>query len=177
MSSKQINFFLVQGDLSEVTDFFFQNECRVLKRKNNLPSVSDDYDILQNQGEVFQVYLYRKKDSDQIYYEEINAKEYYIDIVKSHCVEFSIGGFYPYSDKELHSSRLYYVFEYYNAGKLIKKDEEFIQWSDNLIKNFKKRFLRRAPEYTNDFISEKFEEWVKVNDAKKTLDGTKFIIK
>jgi hypothetical protein len=176
MSSKQINFFLSPEDLQEVSDFITQKKCLIFKRKNEIPAIPGNYDIINNQESIFQVYLCEEKYQDKIHYEQTNPKEYFVDIVKSYCIEFSIGGFYPYSNKELHLSRFYYVFEYYEMGKLVKKEEEFINWADGILKSFKKQFLKKAPMYSNDFLSEKFIDWMISNNAKKTTDGARFII-
>ena len=67
-----------------------------------------------------------------------NRKEFYIEIGKSACIEFSIGGFYPYSNKELHRSRFYFVTKYYEGNERVKKDEEIFTRADDFLKKFKK---------------------------------------
>lgn len=177
MSSKQINFFLIPEDLPEISNFFSEKQCEIIHRISNDPKVPIRYDFLGNPDKIFQVYLCNSKNLDKIVYEHLESNDnYYIDTLKSYCIEFSIGGFYPYSNKHLHSSRLYYIFEYYEDNNLIRKDESFIQWADDIIKEFKKRFLCKSRYFSNRFVSERFSDWARVNNAKQTIDGTKFII-
>jgi len=103
-------------------------------------------------------------------------KKYYIDIIKSYCIEFSIGGFYPYSKSEFHRSRLYYVLSYFDSGHIVHKSKEFIQAADGFFNDFRKEFLIKEPKYTNDFVSKRLIDWIHKNKPKKTIDGTKFLI-
>ena len=178
MNSKQINFFLDPAEISEINNFFLDLKCSFLKRESKNPDNIISYDILRNHEHIFQIYLTTDGNNEKIFYEHIESKNlYYIDILKSYCIEFSIGGFYPYSDKELHSSRLYYVLKYYEKGKLLQKDKEFIRWAENIINRFKKKFLTKSPTSSANFITRKFIIWEKENNAKISTDGTKFIIK
>lgn len=178
MSSKQINFFIAPKELTKISSFLFDRKCKILKRVRDKSDSLMNYDIEKNPEKIFQVYLSSEEYKEKLFYEDINSKDAcYIDILRSYCIEFSIGGFYPYSNKELHSSRFYYVFEYYENGKMIQKDKMFINWADDIINTFKKQFLRKASIYTSNFVTEKFIDWVKENNAEMTVDGTKFIIK
>jgi len=177
MKSKQINFFLSPEDLPEVEAFLSERHCLILKRNDENPETFHNYDIVNNREDVFQVCLCTEEFKEKIFYKHIESTDgYFIDIPKSFCIEFSIGGFYPYSNKELHSSRFYYVFEFYKNGRLVRKSEEFIRWADDIIKDFKNKFLIKEPKYSKDFLSVKFIEWVKMNKAAITKDGTKFIV-
>jgi hypothetical protein len=178
MSSKQINFFFSPEDLPEVSAFLYEKECLVFKREKKTLESPLSYNILKNSDNIFQVYLFKERYKDRIFYEHIDSQgRDYIDILRSYCIEFSIGGFYPYSNKEFHSSRFYYGFKYYDNNKLVQKDEDFISWADGIFKSFKKQFLRSEPQYSSHFISRNFIDWIKVNNAKQTTDGSKFIVR
>ena len=137
MNSKQIIFFLNPVDLVEIETFLGENKCSFFKRKSENSKRYLNYDIVKNPEKIFQVCLCIEEHKSKLFYEQTQLKEEcYIDILKSYCIEFSIGGFYPYNNKELHSSRFYYVLEYFENGKLIQKDREFINWADDLFKRF-----------------------------------------
>ena len=80
-------------------------------------------------------------------------------------------------EKNNEDNRFYYIYEYYDKGKIIQKDAEFIRWAEGIFKSFKKMFLKKVPEYGIDFYSDKFIDWVKVSGAIKSTDGTKYIMK
>ena len=176
MNSKQINFFLSNEDLPEVNIFFLEKKCLIFKRDKENPEVFSNYNIVKNPENIFQVCVSKDEFKDKIFYEFIESKNYSVDILKSYCIEFTIGGIYPYSNKEFHSSRFYYITEYFDNDKTVRKDKEFINWADDIFKSFKKRFLKKESEYSNRFLTEKFIDWIRMNNAKITTDGTKFII-
>lgn len=175
--SKQINFFITPKDLKKIDIFFKENSCLVLR--NNVPSepASFGYNIVSNTEKLFQVFLSKEEFKKTITFNYLESKEYYyVYETSSNVIEFGIGGFYPYSNKELHRSRLYFIYEYYQDGELLKKSPEFVEWANLLMKNFKKRFLIKYPTYSNDFFSEQCINWVKLNNAKLQPGGQKFII-
>ncbi len=176
--SRQLNFFLSPEDLIEVKKFLKEKGVLLFKRNSEEPTFFNEYDIEKNPENIFQVCLCKDEYKNKIFHEHLEAtNSYYVDILKSNCIEFSIGGFYPYSDKELHRSRFYFICEYYKDGELIKKSPEFIEWANTLIKNFKKQFLVNSPIYSNDFFSEQCINWVKLNNAKLESGGQKFVVK
>jgi hypothetical protein len=175
--SKQLNFFLSPEDLVEVKKFLKEEGGVILKRNSEKSTFFDEYNIEKNYENIFQVCICREEDKNKIFHEHIEpTNSYYVDILKSNCIEFSIGGFYPYSDKELHRSRFYFIYEYYKDGDLIKKSPEFIEWANTLIKKFKNRFLIKSPIYSNDFFSEQCINWVTLNNAKLESGGQKFVV-
>lgn len=176
MSSKQINFFLSPEDLPDVAIFLIEKNCLIVKRKSETPDILRNYDIVKNPESIFQLCLCKNEQKEKIFYEYLENTDYYLDILKSNCIEFSIGGVYPYSNIEFHSSRFYYILKYYDNGEIVRKDEEFINWADDIFKSFKKKFLKKDLTYSTDFLSKKFIDWLKANNAKQTIDGTKFVI-
>ena len=178
MRSKQINFFTAPEDIIEISEFLKAKGCYIFK--NNLESINqlEEYNIVSNTDEIFQVCLTNKEFVNKIEFEFVESKNYYyIDILKSYVVQFNIGGFYPYSQKELHSGRLYYIFEYYGDNDdVIQKDKNFISWADLFIKEFKASYLHKDVSISKNFVSDKFIEWKKVHNAIESVDGTKVIV-
>lgn len=164
-------------DLSTVSKFFLDKGCRVIKRQSKTPQLLIEYDITENHEDIFQVYLYNSEYTSCIFYEHLESKDiYYLDILRSFCIEFSIGGFYPYSNKELHSSRLYYVVRYWENGIMVQKDKKFIEWADDIIKGFKKEFLKKDLVYSKGYTSKKFIEWADMTHPQSVSGGNKFVI-
>lgn len=136
------------------------------------------YNLLINEESIIQVCVCKEERSTFLSFGYLeNRKEFYIDIDKSNCIVFSVGGFYPYSDKELHRSRFYFVTKYYEGGELVEKDEEFLTWADDVLKKFRKQVLIKAKELSDYYVTANFIEWVKKMEARPTPDGTKFVIK
>ncbi|MBO9202782.1 MULTISPECIES: hypothetical protein [Niastella] len=174
MNSKQVNFFLAPEDFPKVLAFLNENKCVVYKRDAD---TKEPIRYNYNEEGIYQVCICKEGRTaclSFVYME--NRKEYYIDILKSNCIEFSFGGFYPYSDKELHRSRFYFVTRYYKGDELVKKDEEFLIWAEDVRKKFKKQFLIKAKELDNDYVTANFIEWVKRTGARSTTDGSKFVV-
>ncbi len=176
--SKQLNFFITPDDLKEIDIFLKENACLVLRNNVSSESESFGYDIESNTEKLFQVFLSKEEFKNNITFNYLESKEYYyVYETSSYVIEFGIGGFYPYSDKEFHRSRLYFIHEYYKDGILVKKSPEFVEWANTLMRNFKKRFLVKHPSYSNDYFSEQSINWVKLNNAKLESGGQKFLIK
>ncbi len=175
MSSKQINFFMSESNLNEIYSFLIEKNSRIIPRRTSNPDNYSDYNFAENPESIFQFCLFNKDLPRGVFYEKIESKnEYFIDTLRSACIEFSIGGFYPYSSKDFHSSRFYYVFKYFNNGVEVMKGDKFIEWGDDLIKSFKKVFLLKKE--SGIFQTQKFAEWVQINKPKMSVDGTKFIL-
>ncbi|HVG17081.1 MAG TPA: hypothetical protein VM935_19065 [Chitinophagaceae bacterium] len=177
MNSKQINFFLAPNDLNDVAVFFKEKGCHILKRRVDYPTNRVDYDFVSNKEEIFQVYIYSSPFTDKIEFQYLEEEQYYyVDSLRSFCIEFGIGGFYPYSDKELHRSRFYYVHKYYNTeGILISKEKKFINWADNIFKEFRKYFLTLSQDFKGVYFSDKALELTKNYNAKLVNGGLKFV--
>ncbi|UPK67971.1 hypothetical protein [Chitinophaga filiformis] len=178
MRSKQVNFFLAPEDLADVIKFLTDKGCEVIKTKTRNAGQPVYYDVEENLDFVFQVCLCRPEYLETLIFTYLDTRqEYSIDTTKSNAIEFSIGGFYPYSDKELHRSRLYFVPRYYEGDGLFQKDEEFLFWADNIFKAFKKAFLVKDKSILTDIYGTKnFINWVNKTRATMTVDGSKFII-
>lgn len=178
MRSRQINFFLTRKDLEEVNQFLSNRGCLILPMRTKNKIFTESYDFVENPDEIFQVGICSEKFLDKVVYVPLEAREaYYVEIMESYCIEFSIGGFYPYSRNEFHRGRLYYILKYYQDGIIVEKDNEFMNWANSLRNDFKKNFLIKDNHYTNDFLSPDFKIWIENNHAQKSTDGTMFVIR
>lgn len=177
MSSKQINFYITPEDIFDINNFLLESECVFIK-ENTLETKSIFIDSLATKEPLFKVGLSRSEFANKVQYKYLEAKNYYyLDVLRSYVIDFDLGGFYPYSNKELHRGRFYYVFEYYgDDGNVVCKNAEFIEWADSMFKNLKSQFLRKAPEFTGDFFSERCIEWARRNQAKPMGGGIKLVI-
>jgi hypothetical protein len=177
MNSRQLNFFTLAEDIFSISEFFKEGGCQIFKRHSPTGRPELTYDIVRNEENVVQVYISAGKFLNKIYYHELESKNiFYIDIGKSYCIEFSIGGIYPYSNKQHHSGRLYYISAYFENGRKVHKSDEFTEWAENILEGFKKQFLKHMPGHVGDYVSEKFADWVIKNHATVSNDGTKYII-
>lgn len=176
MHSKQLNFFLMPEDIDEINQYLLENQCLILKRNSSNNNFYSEYNLEMNPDSVYQVCLTTKTFIKDVYYDEAKPKEYYINILKSNCVEFSLGGFYPYSNKELHASRFYFVSEYYEDDSLVLKNEQFINWASLLLKDFKVKLLKKSKDYPGVYFSKRCLRWIMEKNAQKTIDGSKFTI-
>lgn len=178
MGSKQINFFLAPEDLSVVLRFLNEMGCEVIKKCTRKAGQPVYYDLEKNQDFVFQVCLCTPEYLETLIFGYlVTRQEYCIDTTRSNTIEFSFGGFYPYSDKELHRSRFYLVTEYFEGDNHFRKDEEFLIWSDKIFKAFKKNFFLKNKSVTSQSYGTKnFINWVDKTKAVMTVDGTAFIV-
>jgi hypothetical protein len=176
MHSKQLNFFLAPEDIHEINQFFLEKRCMILKRSSSDNNFYSEYNLVMNLDGVYQVCLTTKTFIKNIYYDEAKPNDYYINILKSNCIEFSLGGFYPYSNKELHASRFYFVSEYYKDDILVTKNEQFINWASLLLKDFKVKLLKKSKDYPGVYFSKRCLKWIIEKKAQKTVDGSKFIL-
>jgi hypothetical protein len=178
MNSKQINFYITPDNLPEIDNFFMAKESVIVRGDVTLPNIAL-YDLTTAYKEkIFQAYLTKKYFLNSIYFKKLDSKDYYyLYEVSSLVVQFSLGGFCPYNNKELHRSRLYYICKYYDdSGKFVSKPKEFIEWADDIIRDFKKQFLKKEPKYSKELFSEQCLKWIEENNAKLTDDGTKLVI-
>lgn len=177
MNSKQINFFITPDDYTEIIKFFNDRHCKILKGDIKKNSVINSYDIVSNREKIFQVYICKKEYEKLLSIEHLEDEKYFIGILKSYCIEFDIGGFYPYSNKELQRGRLYYVLKYYSDhDRAVEKEQGFKDWADTILKEFKKRFLIKSVEYPQLLFSKNGLELVKRNNAELAAGGTKFLL-
>ncbi|PSL22984.1 hypothetical protein [Chitinophaga ginsengisoli] len=178
MNSKQVNFFLAPEDQAEVINFFTEVGCEVVQENTRKSGQPVYFDIKKDLKDAFHLYLCTPEFLETLAFRCLECRqEYYIDILKSNAIEFSIGGFYPYSNKEIHRSRLYFVSRYCEGDSLFQRDEEFLFWADNIFKAFKKAFLVKDKSILRDIYGTRnLINWVNRTRATMTVDGSKFIV-
>jgi hypothetical protein len=177
MNSRQINFFLAPQELHSISDYFHNNNCKILKRR--VKSITDrtEYDLKTNKDDLYQVYIYSSEFSNKIEFQfNEDKKYYYVDSLKSYCIEFSIGGLFPYNNRELHRSRLYLVSRYYNEkGLLVSKDSDFINWSLSILNQFKNKYLLKSETDKGVYLSKEAKNWIFKTKATLAQSGLKYI--
>ena len=145
MKSKQLNFFITPDDKNNMESFFKYHDCLFIR--NNIKSAKIDLDISFEKESIFQFFLSKENFKKEIFFKQIEDKSYYVDVIRSFVIEFDVGGFYPYSNKELHRGRFYCVTSFYNNGSVANKDGDFIKWIKKIFKLFPKEFLVKKNEY------------------------------
>jgi hypothetical protein len=177
MKSKQLDFFILPADWAAIFNFLETRECKIIiaGTSGNIQLLTSAADIVEKG--VFQFYICRRDDISEMKIENIDELTSQIDSLRSECIEFSTGGFYPYSNKELHRARFYYIIDYYaDAGNVVKKSNRFILWADAVITSFKNEFLMKAKEYPNNLFSKKCIDWIKQHNAILKGGGMSFKI-
>jgi hypothetical protein len=173
--SKQTNFFIVHEDWPLISNFLKNKGVVFIKNPviNKLDLLSDDISS-KNEDESFQVYLTKKEYAEKVVLKQQKVG-YDVNILESYVIEFSRGGFYPYSDKILYRARFYTVTKYEGASDKIEKDKEFINWIENIYTSFKATFLKKT-DLDKDFsFSENAIKWMIENGAKVDPTGLKAI--
>ena len=167
---------MIPDEMSKVYHFLQEKGCLIATGKTKRIKSEESYDIILNKDNIFQVYLYRAEYINKLEISQTPAGNYYMDVLKSYCIEFSIGGFYPYSQKELHKSRFYYISKYYDEMGILVKDDAFRKWADDIFSSFKKRFLRKDTSRYNMYFTEQSVKWIEQQRAIMADGGQKFII-
>lgn len=143
MHSRQRNFFLAPDEILDVYTLFCNQGLRFIKSHGTRKDVYDRYDFVINADQVFQVSVYKSDFSDCINFDRTEGKGVsFVDIRSSYCIQFNLGGFYPFSSEIYHRSRFYDVVSYFNQhGELVSKGAQFLEWAELFLKEFKMAFL------------------------------------
>ncbi|MBX2925100.1 MAG: hypothetical protein KF746_23060 [Chitinophagaceae bacterium] len=175
--SIQTNFFILPYELKSIDAFFKANRCLLIKKDVPKEPALLDIDISSSKEKVLQVYITKEQFKNNIHFKYLQSKDYYyVDVLSSHAIEFSLGGFYPFNDKELNRSRLYVTTEFYEDRQLVKKNADFVNWARRVVRDFKKKFLIKSPISLNNYLSEECLKWISANDAKLEAGGQKLIL-
>lgn len=176
MNSRQINFFIYPTELDKVFNYFSRNDIVIIKRRTTSPEIIptmvrfDSNEILNKTGAQF--YLTRKSDVENrsLRWNYLNEElGYSIDMFSSYCIEFSVGNIFS---SALKSSRLYVIKKYFSDDEiLIKKDDRFCKWADDVIKQFKKEFLRKQ-NILDILCTEEAMLWINQNNVLLSPDAT-----
>lgn len=177
MKSKQFNFFITRDDSQLITDFFSKFECDIILEKNDeLYPLSTRICFNDVPLNVFKIYLTNSKYLSNLHILETPKGIKYVDDLRSNVIEFSLGGFYPYNSNILQRARLYIVTEYFDSrGVLIKKESDFLDWSNVVIKKFKEELLLKYSKDPNVYYSENAIRWIEEVNANKSMDGLAWI--
>ncbi|OCA77105.1 hypothetical protein BBI01_01185 [Chryseobacterium artocarpi] len=173
MTSKQLNFFITDRDLELISDFFKGKSVKILLESN----ISDNYEIqalnqLPDKDMQSLVYLCDSKFLNEIEIKSTKNGVKYFDILSSSIMEFSSGGFDTDDQNTIHRGRFYYVKSFYNKfDDLEKKSNSYIEWCDNIIRRFKKEFLKKYSNDKEDLYSQSAIEWIENNNAVKSGGG------
>jgi len=148
-------------DMYEIEEYFKNNNVCFIEQPSKKEEISFIDTILFKKDQFSHVYLTEFRFQNEIYKEYIKKQEYYlVRILESFAIEFDRGGFL-YNKDRLERARLYFVTGYYNdGGSLVRKDEEFIQWADQIYKGFKKKFLIKSDLRKGILFSRKALSWI-----------------
>ncbi|TJZ53602.1 hypothetical protein FAZ15_16340 [Sphingobacterium olei] len=167
MKSKQLNFFITPEDYNEIDHFIKEKSALVLvkqyidKRNNGIQKELPNLD-----EEIFQVYLTKEVFLKDIEILSADNGIKYFENWLSPILQFSLGGFYPYDKNLLQRGRFYYVTGAYNSkGDFVYKTTDFVQWSDSIIKDFKRLFLKKYSKGDGFWYSESAIQWIEEHDA------------
>lgn len=173
MKSRQLNFFITPQDHNEIEKFLIEKNIEILA-KESLNSDYDNHGMLPKENDkIYQVFLTRKEFSNDIEIETIeDSDKRYYSILTSPLLEFSMGGFYPYNMNILQRARFYFKGGYYNDEDVyVNKADEFTDWAQDVMKQFKKRFLISYPKQKDFLYSQSAIEWIEAHGAKYTNGG------
>ena len=173
MRSRQINLFITPSDMAGIQLFLKTKSCILIR--NNVQIAKIDSKISLDKEDVFQIFISRKDFINKIFFKQVKDNYYYVDVVKSLAIEFDIGGFYPYSKKELHRGRLYMATSFYENETIDYKAQEFIQWAKEIYNAFQKAFLTKEKKYMGYYFSKNALKWNDINNAEIVEGGLKFI--
>jgi hypothetical protein len=174
--SKQLNFFIAPDEYREVKNFLSEEKVLIFPSRRD-EILLDNSDMIIHRKSILQIYLTTNHFEKDVHYKYVeNRNYYYIDIVKSDVIEFDLGGFYPDSYKDYYSGRLYVIGKYFENRMAVSKPEEFIAWSNNLFKKFKRKFLKKIDPLSLRYTSANFDDWVKKNGATLSRDGSTYTL-
>ena len=167
MDSKQFNFYTTPRDIEGIAKFLKSRYAIILvdqyigTNKSTLNSLSD-----VDTG-IFQLYI-----TTQHFHENVSIlttkqkKIKYFDKTSSPILQYNLGGFFPYDLSSLQRARFYYIRSYFDENQqLAYKSNDFINWCDSLINDFKDTFLKKYDKEKAFLYSESAISWIEENDA------------
>lgn len=165
MKSKQLNFFITPDDHNDINEFLKQNDVFIIVDEYILTSKNPVRRLPDPDDHIFQVYLLSKNNIEDLKVLSTKNNIRYFDNLTNPLLEFSLGGFYPYDRNLLQRARFYYIKGFYQNGAFIDKSSCFIEWSDSIIKDFKKKFLKKYSKGDGFWYSESSIRWIEEHDA------------
>jgi len=173
VNSKQLMFFIMPEDLSAIYSFFNIHNIKYIRENVISPHQVQLQKLPPHEGKPWEkLYITYDEFSQNLFFNKNKkSSDYVIDIDKSYVLEFSPGGFYPYSSKTLHRARFYCPTQYFvSNGETVAKSNAFKSWVDKIYKSFKKEFLIKLGDENKIFFSPKTVAWMKQNGGK--IDNT-----
>jgi hypothetical protein len=171
-NSRQINFFISNDDLKAIQLYF--GEIGMLVVEVNRSGGQFEVQIaLKPFQENCQLFLTTEIFLNEIY---VNRGSVYpdIEVLRSKVIEFDVGGFSSINKFELIRSRLYFVSKFYDSD-LVGKDQEFIEWASNVMKGFKRRFLKKTSISKDFWMSSSVFDWAEKNNASLNIAGDRIV--
>lgn len=174
MRAKQLNFFITPDEHNRINEMILEKKIIVLLNQNN--NSLTDFKIVNQlppaNNDIFQIYLSAANFLDRMFITTIDSKNYYFSIDESYLLEFNLGGFYSDDDSFFKRGRFYYVKSFYNQYYMLEqKSNSFSEWCDNVIKDFKKEFLKRYSDDKYFLYSQSAIDWIEENNAAMTGGG------
>ena len=171
MKSKQINFYLMPEDISEINKYIQEKNLVIYNNYSINANLQKLDSLLQTKiiGKISVIkYVTIESLVKEIKNEFIEKQKYYsIDVISSPVVEF----FIPKNilqNNIIHSGRVYYIHSCYNSQNILtSKPEAFLKMAEELFKWIKKNFRNtKFPGFETFLISERTQEWIKANGGK-----------
>lgn len=172
MSSKQLNFFITQEDYSSINSFLMEHNA-IMLTDNYINKKTNNNDLLKYKNEdIHQIYLTQNDFLDKVVIKNLENNIYYYYITSSFILELSLGGVYSYDKNLLQRGRFYYVKKYYDDnGNFVVKPDIFINWCDEIMKQFKTCFLKKHVMDKDCYYSETAIKWIELSNAKLINGG------
>lgn len=163
---------MLPEDLVEIEEFLLNQEVKFIlqptKDSENITTSTIRFPKVE--GEFDKIFIVPSNRVEAIKLDYIRKQDYWLVNEKSSpVIEFSRGNFNT-EYNILNRSRMYVIKEFYNnENKVFVKNNEFLDWADNLMKNFKKEFLVENEDrlwYTSRVV-----EWMEFSKSKLEPSG------
>ncbi|WP_207421175.1 hypothetical protein [Desertivirga brevis] len=167
--NRQVNFFLHPHDQQEFDAF--------LKTFDDIVFIpyyhhSDKITLIQDTivrdfiKEGARVYLARRSDLAKIRLDYIAPQKYWLVNSNTPTLDFDRSIF---RENSIHSGRLYFQPKFVENMQWVDKSEDFVKWSDNIIKATRRKLKKYKHElgaYTyTALLGNKALDWMKANNA------------
>ncbi len=166
MKSKQLNFYSHPEEMRKILEFLLLNNTNfsIEPFLTNQFKIFESADFFKQHELIHRIILHRINEKEQnIIVKFIDTQNYFLfDDVESNIIEFS----FPHirEGNILYRSRFYFKSGYWKGDDFIKKDEEFIKWGTNLMRNFKKEFLTSKEPYLGEYCTDYTKNLIDKNE-------------
>ena len=155
---RQINFYLMPKDILELNEYLKQNKWIVFSAKQ-AKSKLEFVDSVKRID-----FLLLEKHKEQVKMKFIEKQNHYSpDIILSPIIQFRNPPL-DIEKKILRRGRVYYTKDFWQADKLIDKDEEFLKAAQKLFAWIRRHF--KNTKYVDGFlVSERAKQWAIENNG------------